>query len=129
MTQTELKDWVLFNKNGRPSETLTDKQWQKDFEIRKKFITPYSTNIKRLGGKHSKVSGIWNEETMGTYYGETNWQQYCSYINDVLKNIRKGEIEYCYYIYQIIDLLKFHYDTLKTSYCDGYWAVWLEDNL
>ena len=128
MTQTELRDYILLNKSGRPSEILTDKQWQKEFEIRKKFVVPYPSNIKRLGGKHSKTVGFWNEETMGTYYGETNWQQYCSYINDVLKNIRKGEIEYCYYIYQIIDLLKFHYDDLKTHYDDGYWSVWLEDN-
>ena len=79
-----------------------------------------------MKGKYSKESGIWNEETNGTYHGLTNWQSYCSYINDVLRNIRKGQVDYCYYIYQILDLLKFHYSDLKTKYCDGYWEVWLE---
>ena len=79
-----------------------------------------------MTGKYSKESGKWNEETQGTYHGCTNWQQYCSYINDILSIIRSGQVDYCYYIYQILDLLKFHYDDLKTRYCDGYWEVWLE---
>ena len=82
--------------------------------------------MRKLSGKYSKESGIWNEETMGTYYGCTSWQSYCSYINDVLNNIRMGQIDYCYYIFQIMELARFHYNTLRTKYCDGYWEVWLE---
>ena len=77
-------------------------------------------------GKYSKESGMWNNETMGEYQGCTNWQQYCWFINDVLENIRSGQKDYCYYINQIMDLVKFHFHTLRTRYCDGYWEVWLE---
>ena len=127
MTLEELKEMKLIsNTNGRPSSTLTNEKWQKEFNIRKMFITPYPKNIKKLKGKHSKESGMWNEDIQGTYYGCTNWQSYCSYINDVLSNIRSGQVDYCYYIYQILDIAKFHYDDLKTRYCDGYWEVWLE---
>lgn len=127
MTLEELRELRLIsNTDGRPTSYMTDEKWQKEFDLRKMFITPCNKNIKRFGGKFSKESGKWNEETMGEYYGKTNWQEYCSYINDVLRNIQAGQVDYCYFIYQIIDLLKFHYDDLRTKYCDGYWKVWLE---
>lgn len=125
MTLEELREMKLVsNTNGRPSSTLTDDKWQKEFNIRKLFVTP--TNLKKMQGKYSKESGVWNVETQGEYHGITNWQSYCSYINDILSNIRVGQVDYCYYIYQIMDLLKFHYNDLRTKYCDGYWEVWLE---
>lgn len=127
MSFEELKEMKLIsNTNGRPSSTLTDEKWKKEFNIRKLFVKPYDKSITKLGGKHSKESGMWNEDTQGEYYGTTNWQEYCSFINDILKNIRSGQVDYCYYIFQIIDLLKFHLDDLRTKYCDGYWEVWLE---
>ena len=129
MTLEELKEMKLIsNTNGRPISTLTDEKWQKEFNVRKLFVKPYSKKIKRLGQlrRDSQETGYWNEETMGIYHGATNWQEYCSFINDVLRNIRAGQVDYLYYIYQITDLLKFHYDDLKTRYCDGYWEVWLE---
>ena len=127
MTLEELKEMKLIsNTNGRPTSAMTDEKWQKEFNLRKMFITPYHKDIKKLKGQYSKESGMWNEETQGTYYGCTSWQSYCSYINDILNNIRSGQVDYCYYIYQILDLVKFHYNTLKTRYCDGYWEVWLE---
>ena len=128
MTLEELREMKLIsNTNGRPSSTLTDEKWQKELNIRRLFVVPVSKDITRLGQnmQYSKETGYWNEETMGTYHGATNWQEYCSFINDMLKNIRAGQVDYCYYIYQIMDLLKFHYNDLKTKYCDGYWMVWL----
>ena len=128
MTLEELRERKLIsNTNGRPSSTLTDEKWQKELNIRRLFVVPVSKDITRLGQnmQYSKETGYWNEETMGTYHGATNWQEYCSFINDMLKNIRAGQVDYCYYIYQIMDLLKFHYNDLKTKYCDGYWMVWL----
>lgn len=109
---------------GRPSSTLTDKEWQDELAIMKLYITPHK-NMTRMGGKYSRGYTKTSEET--TYDGITNWQSYCAYINDVLKNIRKGYHEFCYFTYQIVDLLKFHYDDLKTRYCDGYWEVWLDN--
>lgn len=127
MTLEEFKEiGVVSNGDGRPSYNLTDEKWQKEFSVRKMFITPYSKNITKLKGKNLVESGKWNEETQGTYHGRTNWQEYCAYINDVLKNIRSGQTDYCYFIYQIMELAKFHFDDLRTKYKDGYWEVWLE---
>ena len=127
MTLEELREMkFISNTNGRPSSTLTNEKWQKEFNVRKMFVTPYPKNIKKLGRKFSRESGMWNDETMGTYHGVTGWQAYCNYINDVLNNIRSGQIDYCYFIFQIMDLLRFHYDDLRTKYRDGYWEVWLE---
>ena len=129
MTLEELREMkIVSNTNGRPTSTLTNEKWQKEFNVRKMFITPFSKDVKKLGGKYSKEFGIWNEETSGEYHGQTNWQEYCSYINDVLRNIKSGQVDYCYFIYQIMDLAKFHYGNkqLKTKYRDGYWEVWLE---
>lgn len=127
MTLEELREIKLVsNTNGRPTSDLTNDKWQKEFILRKMFIKPYPDTVKKFGGKYSRESGIWNEETQGTYHGSTNYQEYCSFINDVLHNIRSGMTDYCYFIYQIMDLARFHCDTLKTRYCDGYWEVWLE---
>ena len=117
---------VISNTDGRPSEHLTDEAWQKEFDIRKLFITPYKRKIKKLGGRFSRESSGSTEEIPRTYDGCTNWQSYCSFVNDILHNIRAGQVDYCYYIYQIMDLAKFHFHDLKTRYCDGYWEVWLD---
>lgn len=126
MTLEELKEMKLVsNTNGRPSSDLTDEKWQQELQIRKLFVTP-ATTVTRMTGKYSQKPGTWNTEKYGEYSGATNWQEYCSFINDVLRNIRAGQVDYVYYIYHILDLLKFHYEDLKTRYRDGYWEVWLD---
>ncbi len=130
MTLEELRKLKLIsNTDGRPASSMTDEKWQKEFHLRKLFITPHPKNMTKLQSQFSKESGMWNEETQGMYHGCTSWQSYCSYINDILNNIRKGQVDYCYYIYQILDLLKFHPNDLKTKYCDGYWKVWLDKEM
>ena len=125
MTLEELRELRLIsNTNGTPSSSMTDEKWQKELQIRKLFVTPATTV--RMNGKYSQKPGTWNTEKYGEYSGATNWQEYCSFINDVLRNIRAGQVDYVYYIYHILDLLKFHYEDLKTRYCDGYWEVWLD---
>lgn len=126
MTLEELREMkILSNTDGRPHSTLTDEKWQKEFAIRKCFVTPYK-NKRRFGGKYSTGVRNWNEEQDGAYNGCTQWQSYVRYMNDVLSNIRAGQVDYCYFIYQIMDLAKFHLNTLCTRYQDGYWEVWLE---
>ena len=127
MTLEELREkHLISNTDGRPTSSMTDEKWQKEFNLRKMFIKPYPNNIKKLKGQYSEESGMWNEETQGTYHGCTNWQSYCFYINNELNNIRAGQVDYCYYIYQIMEIARFHFDDLRTRYCDGYWEVWLE---
>lgn len=122
----EIKPSFIKMGSGRPEPGLTDREWQEEFAIRKLYVIPYNKNITKLGGKYSRGSTTWNSEIDGEYHGATNWQQYCTYINSVLSTILSGEHDYCYYKYQIMDLLKFHYNSLTTKYCDGYWEVWLE---
>lgn len=117
---------LVSNTDGRPSEYLTDDTWQKEFELRKLFITPCSRKTKNLESRFSREATVGSEDNPRTYDGCTNWQSYCSFINDILHNIRGGQVDYCYYIYQIMDLAKFHFHDLKTRYCDGYWEVWLD---
>lgn len=113
---------------GRPSSTLTNIQWQEELKFRKLYITPYDKPLSRISGKYSRgFSDKLDQNGNTVYTGITNWQVYCSYINDVLKNIRKGQVDYCYFAYQVLDLLKFHFDELCTKYRDGYWEVWLEN--
>lgn len=122
----EMKPSFFRMGNGRPEFGLTDKEWQEEFAIRKLYVTPYKQYHTKMGGRYSQDVRKWNEDENGEYKGATNWQQYCFYINSILSSIRHGEHDYCYYKYQIMDLLKFHHDTLRTRYCDGYWEVWLE---
>lgn len=125
MTFDDLKTVEAFSRrNGMPSNSYTNEKWKEEFEIMKLITIP--TSETKMSGKYSRESGFWNEESMGTYYGATNWQDYCKYINDVLSNIRANQVDYCYYFYQIADLLRFHLNELQTRYCDGYWEVWLE---
>lgn len=125
MTLEELREMKLIsNTNGRPSSTLTDEKWQKEFEIYRYLTVP--TDKQRFGGKHSRELGMRSESAITEYKGATNWQQYCAFINDVLDSLRSGLHDYCYYIYQIQDLLKFYPNMLCSKYCDGYWEVWLD---
>lgn len=114
--------------NGRPADTLTDKKWQNEFEILKLYVTPSKKKQKVHGGKYSKDCG---DDFYEEYKGVTNWQSYCRYINDVMRCLRNGEREYCYFKYQIIDLLKYYHDELRTKFYPdkngmSYWEVWLE---
>lgn len=127
MTLEDLRELKLIsNTDGRPASSMTDEKWQKEFNLRKMFITPYPKDFIKLKGKYANESAIWDEEIHGVYCGCTAWQSYCSYINDILLNIRSGQIDYCYYIYQILDIARFHLNDLRTKYCNGYWEVWLE---
>lgn len=100
MTLDELRMCkAISNTDGKPSPSLTDEKWQKEFNIRKMFIKTCPKNDSQ--------------------------QNHSAYINDVLRNIHNGQVDYCYFIYQIMDLLKVYPISLKTRYRDGYWEVWL----
>ena len=62
------------------------------------------------------------------YYGETAASRYANFINDVLYNIRKGEVDYVFFVYQIEDLLKYEKERLWTEYFpdDSYFMVGLK---
>lgn len=127
MTLKELKKRnIISDTDGRPLDSLTDEQWQKEFIIRKSLIQ--TTSQKKLNCKQFREPDLWNMEKNELYDGPTQWQNYCWYINDVLRVIRKGDKDYCYFIYQIMELARFHFHDLKTKYIPEYkcWEVWLE---
>lgn len=109
--------------HGRPASNLTDREWQVQFGVARLYVKPHPEEITKMCGKYSRAEIL---TSGGIYDGMTNWQSYCSFINDVLKQIRKGNRDFVYFGYQIIELLKFHHDTLRTRYCGGYWEVWLD---
>ena len=103
---------IISNSDRGPSSNLTDKKWQKEFEIRKMFVL--SSDKKSASKTH--------------YY--VNSKEYTSFINDIIKTLRKPNgVDYCFFIYQIMDLFKCYGEDLKTRYCDGYWQVWLESKI
>lgn len=119
MTLEQLKEQALItNTEGRPTSYMTNEKWQREFELRKSFITP---------SKERRMKAM-SSEHCTEYHGETLNHYYRQYINDVLKNIRAGNIDYCYFIYQIEDLLRYEYDRLVTYYNADYecWTVCLK---
>lgn len=96
------------------------------------MITVQSTS-RRMRCSHAKmvVNGQTDEST---YYGETQYSNYCSFINSILRTIRGSggkppQHDYCFFIYQITDLLRFEHDRLRTRWIPEYecFEVWLSD--
>jgi len=96
----------------------SDSQWQVDYLALKEQNVPSSLS-------YMPVVSEWipNHEA---YHGMTQYQCYCKFINDILSVIREGEVDYCYYIYQIIELLKYE-PNLKASWLSEFrcFKVWL----
>lgn len=113
-----------------PLNTMDNNEWQNIFNVLKLNVTCIKTDkIKYLNrecigsviGKSWSLSGRDTADTSQDGY-------YCNYINDILRNIRSGEHDYCYRIYQVIELLKFE-PSLKTKlihrYDMDYIEVWV----
>ncbi len=114
-----------FDKHSRPLCSLTDEIWQKDFEYMKNNIKSYNDGENKKM-KYIKAKTTYDE--YGNYMSDTrtNYQLYCQFINDILSEIRKGNIAFLFFEYHIKQLLCFHHDTLRTKYMGGYWEVWIE---
>lgn len=128
-TVEDLGDMRLFiTKKGRPTSDMTDIIWQKIFNQLQQKTVPYiDGKTARMKIDHSRtcVTNEWGEfEADQT----TDWKRYCAFINTVLRDIRRGTIAYCFYYYQISQLLKFHKYDLRTKYDerDKQWEVWLD---
>lgn len=97
---------------------MTDSEWQIHFEEIKKQVHP--SRFRYL--YYPKY-----REQDGRYCGETLYQTYCNFINDILSVIRCGKIDYCFYVYQIAELLK-HEPKLKSKWVpqDECFQVWID---
>lgn len=108
------------NENGRPLPELTNNEWQGV------FATMKDNAISSTAPKYNTRT-----ESMPKYLNahmpETQWTRYKQFINNTLKTIRNGEEDYCFYTYQIADLLRFEKDRLMSEYSpvDRCFKVWL----
>lgn len=94
---------LLYTGDNLPFFKMTDLQFQRKLEIQRLKTTSILKN--KLGTN----DGIFADGL----YMPTNDQYYRVFINDVLSNIRNGNIDFCYKWYQIKELLKFHKSNLE----------------
>ena len=87
---TETKETQNYN-IYRLSDDVTDAEWQK-------FFTQMKADIKPTGMEHMPIPETEEQDVTCDF-------QYGQFINDILDAIRQGETDYCYYIFQIRDLL------------------------
>lgn len=89
----------------------TNYQWQQDFQELKNEIKPSRF-------KYMSVGAI-NTLPHQRYKGKTQYQCYCDFINGILKSIRAGQKDYCFYVYHVEDLLKYEHDRLNVVWLDN----------
>lgn len=107
---------------------MTNAAWQERISLMKLLVEPAKADTKmRISRVRAKVNNFAAVDDNDPV--EPQWIRYRTYINDILKNIRKGGTDYCYFIYQITDLLKYEHDRLMTEYMpeDEMFRVWLKD--
>lgn len=99
-------------------QDYTDNQFQNDLLIFKELTVPSSYNLMPVVSERLPKYEI--------YHGQTQYQCYCKFINDVLRCVRKHQVDYCYFIYQIKELLKYEPD-LQAKYLEelNCFKVWL----
>lgn len=108
MTQVELKE--VFNGHIRkPLDLMDNNEWQQYFQIMQNLNKPCKE--KKLTRKiiRKVIMGMYWELSNGDGNGnDTLDSRYCSYINDVIRAVKTEKlIDYCYYPYQVKDLLRF----------------------
>lgn len=107
---------------GRPAHWMTDKYWQERVKAMRKLIHPEDPP-KKMSTAFGRMlpDGSISKDEFETY-------EYCRFINEVLRDIRRGKTARCYYIHQIAYLLYFESKRLHTRYCpeDELWVVWLD---
>ena len=126
-----MKELLNLNTLEKEIKNMSDKEWQQKFEIMKLHIKPVNDRKMTRHARKTYILGKRWTLSDNEYCGETLDQRYCNFINDVLKQIRMGRIDYCYYYYQIMDLLKFE-PRLKTQLvhddANTYFKVWLDEH-
>ena len=116
---------------GAPDPNMTNDEWQTYFRALKMLVE--QKRLRRIEDATLLYSDKKYSENLGdAYYGDTIWQCYCQFINGILSFIRAGEEDYCFYIYQISELLKYEHDRLQTEWlpepkCFRVWLTPIEN--
>lgn len=93
---------IVRSNTKRPPKGYTNEQWQSDFIAIKSEV------------QKSRASFIYD-----SYYQVIPDRSYSDFINDILDIIRTGGTDYCFYVYQIADLLQYEYDDLCVDWIEG----------
>lgn len=102
-------DIYSYNQNGAGA-TGTDEYIQ---YLRDRNVPTKETYLPRM---QCGTYGLYDDKIPTTY------EYYRKFINDILRNIRRGKTDYCYELYQIRELLRFEPD-LQVEYSDRTFAV------
>ena len=114
--RTTLYDLREVNLNKRrPIDFTSDDMWQDYFSQMKSLVQPSAK--KKMDTIRETTSDP------NCYHGQTNEAYYRVYINSILKNIRSGKEDFCYFVYQIADLLKYEPDLHTEFIPDGEYFV------
>ena len=105
---------------------MTSDQWGECFNEIKK-------HIKQI--KHRTITSYNDVNTFfGSLYNshissDDTFERYSQFINGILKTIRAGREDYCFYVYQIADLLQFEHEHLIAEWIPrwGCFRVRLEE--
>lgn len=122
------KEYTLGDLSARrPPEHWTDTEWQEYYKVMYSNTQQSSQWTMKKRKCYTTVNGR-NIDEQSSYCGDTQYEKYCDFINDMLKTIRQGLVDYCYYIYQVADLLRFEHENLRTEYMqeEECFKVWLE---
>ncbi|MFA6729203.1 MAG: hypothetical protein WCS17_13465 [Prevotella sp.] len=104
---------IYFSDSDIPDIRMNDREWQHYFSIIKTKVKPVQTRNRMEIAMAPLVARQFSGGLTSDH--ETQYERYCKYINSVLSCIRKGGEDYCYFLYQIIDLVKFE-PTLSAKY-------------
>ena len=95
--------------NGKPLEEMTADQWQACFSA----IKSHTKQIRhRTMTSYSDINAFYGNLYNSHIIDDAMFERYSQFVNDILKSIRAGREDYCFYVYQIADLLQFEHDRL-----------------
>ena len=87
---------------------MSDSEWQILFET-------FRANA--VQASHKLIPPLRNSRILGGVYdGDTQFEYFRTFINDILRNIRKGKIDYCFNYEHIKELLKYERDNLMAEW-------------
>ena len=99
--------------NGEPYESMTAEEWGECFNSMRSLVKPAK---RRTMNAAKDVNTFFSDMCHAQITSDVLFERYSQFINDVLKTIRSGRVDYCFYIYQIADLLQYEHDRLVAEW-------------
>lgn len=88
---------MIFQEQEKALEQIGRAEWESVLSALRKGIVPAQ---ERWMSYDSSV-GLFSPSGFSIDYF------YSEFINDILRNVRRGNIDYCFHLYQVIDLLSY----------------------